>query len=64
MSDASETGDAGTGEACYRALTQGVYKTFRPGDVMFKPDWVFIHNGPCQCEGKTADVCSEPGDEG
>jgi hypothetical protein len=51
------------GPACYRGRSTGIYKTFRPGDVMFKPDWIFIHNGTCECEGKSADQCQEPGDD-
>jgi hypothetical protein len=64
MTEFSED-DVNTGsEACYKHKFSGVYKTFRPGDVMFKPDWVFIHNGPCDCEGKSGDECQEPGDDG
>jgi hypothetical protein len=62
--EAAQDGGADAGAACYRHKTQGEYKTFRPGDVMFKPDWTFIHNGVCECEGKTPDSCIEPGDPG
>ena len=24
---------------------------------------IFIYNGTCDCEGKTGDVCQEPGDQ-
>lgn len=51
------------GAACYKHKTQGVYQTFKPGDVQFKPEWIFIHNGTCDCERKTGDVCQEPGDQ-
>jgi hypothetical protein len=63
--DASTDSDGGSdaGAACFRNKTQGFYKTFRPGDFMLKTEWVKIHNGPCQCEGKFADECQEPGDE-
>jgi hypothetical protein len=51
------------GAACYKHKTQGVYQTFKPGDVQFKPEWIFLHNGNCECEGKTGDQCQEPGDQ-
>ncbi len=61
MSEAST--EPVTSVACYRELSGGTYRTFRPGDYMFKKAWVFIHNGDCECEGKTAvDGCAEPGD--
>jgi hypothetical protein len=42
----SDQGEANVdGPACYRGRSTGIYKTFRPGDTMFKPDWIFIHNG-------------------
>jgi hypothetical protein len=52
------------GLSCFREKTVGVYKTFKKGAL--KPaeeTWIFIHDGPCQCEGKTGDVCQEPGDD-
>jgi hypothetical protein len=51
------------GAACYKHKFSGLYQTFKPGDVQFKPEWVFIHNGNCECEGKTGDQCQEPGDQ-
>ena len=54
-----------SGPACYKHKFSGMYKTFRPGDVQAPTiDWCFIHNGDCSCDGKTGDVCQEPGDEG
>src|SRR5215472_12875880 len=53
------------GPACYKHKTQGVYQTFRPGDPMSPTiEWCWIHNGTCSCDGKTGDVCQEPGDNG
>jgi hypothetical protein len=49
--------------ACYKQKFSGEYRTFKPFDVMDKLNWIFIHNGPCECEGKTGDQCQEPGDE-
>jgi hypothetical protein len=57
--------DSLSGPACYKHKFSGMYKTFRPGDVQAPTiDWCFIHNGDCQCEGQTGDVCQEPGDTG
>jgi hypothetical protein len=56
--------DAG-GPSCYAHKFSGLYKTFAPGDFTFVPDWRLVHPGNCQlCEGKTGDVCQEPGDNG
>jgi hypothetical protein len=58
------TQDAGA-SACYVHKFSGLYKTFKPGDVQAPTfDWRWIHNGDCQCDGKTGDVCQEPGDNG
>ena len=57
--------DSLNGPACYKHKFSGMYKTFRPGDVQAPTiDWCFIHNGDCQCDGQTGDVCQEPGDTG
>jgi len=48
---------------CARNITSGVYRTWKRNDPSFKRDWKLIHDGPCQCEGKTADECQEPGDD-
>jgi hypothetical protein len=46
---------------CYYQRTSGTYQnqvSGLPGDR----DWRFIHDGKCQCEGKTQFECCEPGD--
>jgi hypothetical protein len=64
MSDEENTGGSGEeNKACYKHKFSGLYQTFKPGDVMFKPEWIFLHNGSCKCEGRTGDECQEPGDE-
>jgi hypothetical protein len=47
---------------CYRSKFNGVYQTVFGFVALFSPDLIFIHQGECQCEGKTGIECQEPGD--
>jgi hypothetical protein len=55
-----------SGPNCYREKTSAIYKTISPGDIISPSEkWIFIHAGPCECEGKMAGLdCNEPGDDG
>ena len=55
-----------SGPCCYRDKNTAVYKTLSPGDITDANDkWIFIHAGPCSCEGEMAGLdCTEPGDDG
>ena len=53
-----------TGPACYREKFTGVYKTFTEDPNTIGIRWTLVHPGPCQCEGRTAPDCIEPGDDG
>jgi hypothetical protein len=66
MSDVTTSDtDSTTFPACFRNKFNGLYKTFNKGDLAFPiNEWVRIHDGTCECEGKTADECQEPGDPG
>ncbi len=60
MPDEDVVGSVG----CYRRKFDGQYKTFYPSDFAFRAEWIFIHSGQCECEGKIAGLeCLEPGDE-
>ncbi len=60
MSDEEEL--AANESGCFRHRFSGLYKIFNRGDFGIRVEWVFIHNGPCECEGQTMDQCVEPGD--
>jgi hypothetical protein len=52
------------GPACFRNKFDNRYKTFQRGDFAVPVnEWVFVHRGPCQCEGQSPPDCIEPGDD-
>jgi hypothetical protein len=64
MDDLSQDDPFAKGPACFRNKFSNIYKTFNRGDITFPvQDWVFIHQGPCECEGSSPPDCIEPGDD-
>jgi len=62
---ANEPEPNASGPACYRNRFSGLYKTFNVGEIVIPAnEWRFIHQGRCECEGKIATDCQEPGDDG
>ena len=54
-----------SGPACYTNRFNGLYTTFNVAEIAIPAnEWRFIHQGRCECEGKIAIDCEEPGDDG
>lgn len=60
----TEEGEKITEPSCFQENFSGEYKTIRPGASKFPAErYIFIHEGPCKCEGKSAPDCAEPVDD-
>ena len=52
------------GPICFMENFSGTYKTYWDKGYKFPGErFVFVHRGPCKCEGKTPIDCTEPGDD-